>query len=450
MTKMKRFATFLYCVTLLTISHAATPMDSLISMFKTSATLKAKTASASEVVLTPDTIKDSPVSTTYPLRFPITTDSSIETDLMELNFDAANETVKRLTIATKHKREGTDWLNDVSKLIYKGEAGLRGVDNIVVVDSVVVDKANFLAAYPSNPELGMLTLSEKGDVVQYQTQLNGMVLRPQQTDTTGTGTLHLVRYYLENGKLAESTLVEGVRVDGDLNYPFLMPDGQTLYFAARSTDGYGNYDLYATRYDSEGQRFYQAENMGFPYNSYANDYMLVIDEVAQLGWFASDRYQPADKVCVYTFIPNTSRHTIDYEAMSLDDVKAAARLRPWSTLPLSDEQKKEQAMAQTRVHKLASQSKATANREFEFVLNDNKTCYQLDEFASEEARRLCQEWIQKSKNLTALNEQLQKLRETPPFNTQQIFHLEDRIPELQEEIHTLGKKIRAEEHCDAQ
>ena len=53
--------------------------------------------------------------------------------------------------------------------------------------------------------------------------------------------------------------------------------------------------------------------MGFPFNSYANDYMLVIDETCNVGWFASDRYQPEGKVCIYTFIPNESRNPYDYE-----------------------------------------------------------------------------------------------------------------------------------------
>ena len=156
-----------------------------------------------------------------------------------------------------------------------------------------------------------------------------MVLRPEsESDSTH---LHLTRYYLESvgasqfssdespvsSRLTEGEPVEGLGIEGDINYPFLMPDGQTFYFSARTDDGYGNYDLYATRYDSDSKRFYQAENMGFPYNSYANDYMLVIDESAHLGWFASDRYQPDGKVCIYTFIPNESRQTIDYETTDL-------------------------------------------------------------------------------------------------------------------------------------
>jgi hypothetical protein len=191
------------------------------------------------------------------------------------------------------------------------------------VDSVVVDKTDFLRAYPLSEDLGTLILSKRGDIVQYQTQLNGMVLQPEGTDSTD---LQIVRYYQEEGHLTEGTIIEGLGIDGDINYPFLMPDGQTFYFAARSENGYGNYDLYATRYDSDSKRFYQAENMGFPYNSYANDYMLVIDETVNLGWFASDRYQPAGKVCIYVFIPNTTRKIYASENYSEEKMRSLARI----------------------------------------------------------------------------------------------------------------------------
>ena len=224
-----------------------------------------------------------------------------------------------------------------------------------------------------------------------------------------------------------------------------MPDGQTFYFAARSTEGYGNYDLYVTRFDSDSQRFYHAENMGFPFNSYANDYMLVIDENAHLGWFASDRYQPADKVCIYTFIPNPSRQTIDYETTDLEEVRVHASLHPLANMPLRDEQQQAIASAKKRMKQLATSAISPRIPDFEFILNDTKTCYRLDDFTSAEAQKLCSEWLQKSKNLTSLNEQLQQLRDASPSATQQVLNLETRIVELQTEVHTLAKQVRATE-----
>ena len=51
-----------------------------------------------------------------------------------------------------------------------------------------------------------------------------------------------------------------------------------------------------------------------PFNSPANDYMYAIDEFNNIGWFASDRYQPDNKVCIYVFVPNSSKEVYNYES----------------------------------------------------------------------------------------------------------------------------------------
>ena len=390
-----------------------------------------------------DTIPPS-LPPTYPYLTPISTVEELNADVMSLKFSKADANAKKLITAAKRKKQSTAEYDKVVALCRKGENGLRGVDRVIIVDSVVVDKKDFLKAYPIAADMGSLPLSEKGDIVQYQTQLNGMVLYPvHATDSTD---LQIMRYYLENDRLTEGEAIEGLGIEGDINYPFLMPDGQTFYFAARCDEGYGNYDLYATRYDSDSKQFYQAENMGFPYNSYANDYMLVIDEAANLGWFASDRYQPHGKVCIYTFIPNESRQTIDYESTDLSELQNLASLQSISAIPLTDEQKQAKAQAKKRLSTVNSQlSTVNSHKDFEFVLNDQRICYTLDDFKTPEAKQLCSEWVQKTKNYTALNNQLQEMRETAPTNRQPILNLEARIKELQSEMHHIEKEIRKAE-----
>lgn len=38
---------------------------------------------------------------------------------------------------------------------------------------------------------------------------------------------------------------------GNVNYPFLMSDGITLYYASDGEGSLGGYDIFVTRYDSE-------------------------------------------------------------------------------------------------------------------------------------------------------------------------------------------------------
>ena len=104
-------------------------------------------------------------------------------------------------------------------------------------------------------------------------------------------------------------------LDGDdaQNYPFMLSDGITLYYAAVGVESFGGYDIFVTRYDMDEKKFLYPENLGMPFNSPANDYMLAIDEFNQLRWFFSDRNQTENKVCIYIFIKNDIRK--EYEIL---------------------------------------------------------------------------------------------------------------------------------------
>ena len=73
----------------------------------------------------------------------------------------------------------------------------------------------------------------------------------------------------------DSTLAEGA----DSAFPFLMPDGVTLYFANNGGNSLGGYDIFMTRRsdDADGRSYMQPQNIGMPYNSPYDDYMLAID-----------------------------------------------------------------------------------------------------------------------------------------------------------------------------
>lgn len=383
----------------------------------------------------------------YPIVKATCYDKEMSKDIQGMHYASAKAVANKLISTAKRKKESTAQYEEIIDICDKGENGLRGTDQVIIVDSIVLDKSAFLSAYPLSEDLGKLTLSENGETVEYSTQLNGMVFRPETIVTDdGSSSLQIMRHFVEDGAYTESTLMEGLGIEGDVNYPFLLPDGQKFYFAARTDDGYGNYDLYVTRYDSDSKRFYRAENMGFPYNSYANDYMLALDEEHNIGWFASDRYQPAGKVCVYTFIPNQSRHTIDFENTPLSVVQTKASLhslKALSALYTSEEK----ALQQEAINTLASLSqskKSSVKGDFLFILNDEKDITSLSQFSNEEAKKLCAEWLQKSKNLATLNEQLEEIRLSSSANKERdkVINLEKRIQELHKEVHSIEKRIR--------
>ena len=367
-----------------------------------------------------------------------------EYDIMisEMKFTEASEKLKKAITQAKRRRKDVSVMESQLERSNRGMQALRGTDRLLVIDTVVVDKKSFLQAYNIADDLGKVTMSEDGTYTEFLTQRGNILYSVDNVN----GRLQLCTYYMENGKRTEKSLVEGLGVSGDMNYPFLMPDGSTLYFAARAFDGLGNYDLYVTRYDYEDNRYYKAESLGFPYNSYANDYMMVINEEKNLGWFASDRYQPADKVCIYIFIPNSSRHPYDYENEDKNKVITAAKLRPITgTWTKANAAERQQAL-QTLDNMKKSSRKQRAY-DFTLVINDQKTYHYYSDFRSAAARKQCELWQNKLAQLEDLSKNLEKQRATYHRNhnayvKSQVLQLEQQYEQLLHETSEAEKQTR--------
>ena len=94
--------------------------------------------------------------------------------------------------------------------------------------------------------------------------------------------------------LGESLLSIGTEI-----FPMLSPDGQTLYFASDGLFGVGGFDLYMSRWDADAGRWGAPVNMGFPFNSPSDDFLLCDTQDGKYTLFASNRECAADSVYVY-------------------------------------------------------------------------------------------------------------------------------------------------------
>ena len=82
-------------------------------------------------------------------------------------------------------------------------------------------------------------------------------------------------------------------------YPMISKDGKHLYFASQGLYGVGGYDLYVSEWDEAANDWSVPVNMGFPYSSPANDFLLVNTDDGSYTIFASDRECGKDSVWVY-------------------------------------------------------------------------------------------------------------------------------------------------------
>ena len=198
---------------------------------------------------------------------------------------------------------------------------LASTQQIVFIDSAVVDFSDFMKHIPLTPECGSIEQA-KGNSGRFTNELGDTRYEATcQNDTVS-------RLYTSSLIANEWTAPTALHDFNGLStaFPFMMPDGVTLYFAQKGERSIGGYDIFVTRYDADKAAFLRPENIGMPFSSEANDYFFAIDEFAQLGYFVTDRRQPEGKVCVYTFIPNDTRSVYPTDAYPEPQLRSLAAI----------------------------------------------------------------------------------------------------------------------------
>lgn len=108
---------------------------------------------------------------------------------------------------------------------------------------------------------------------------------------------------LENGKYSEPKNL-GTKVNSYSRemFPFLSTDN-TLYFASNRPNGFGGFDIYKSKMNSEGS-FLKAEKLPKPINSNKDDFSFIIDAENKAGYFSSKRLKGKGDDDVYYFAIN--------------------------------------------------------------------------------------------------------------------------------------------------
>ncbi len=357
-----------------------------------------------------------------------------------------------ITRLTK-KRKPTEDLEVLLELAEKREAIMQATEKVVFIDSLIVSKKDLLGNIKISSECGsILSYSDyfkKKDntgCTVFKSQLGNQVFFAHPTKNN---TIKLYSSTLIGNKWTEAEPLRGLdETDSLQNYPFMLTDGATLYFAADNPEGLGGYDIYMTRYDADEKTFLTPENMGMPFNSPANDYLYAIDEYNNLGWFVTDRNQEEGNVCIYTFIPNTKRSIYNEEEIGTEKLARFARItsirETWT-----DAETVKQALARLEQTRKGNASEQKAP-EFFFVLNDQKTCTHLTDFKVKEAQQQVQSWAVNQKNLEKSEAELTQLRNQYASASAaqkeqyapQIRLLENKVEELFSIMKTQEKTIR--------
>jgi hypothetical protein len=333
----------------------------------------------------------------------------------------------------------------------------EATQQIIFIDSVVVAKDDILSIIRLNPESGKLDTFDQffrseGHTDSY-VYLNEMGNKCYFSDENANGQMQLYTLDKLGEEWSEPLALKGINEGiSEANYPFMMTDGTTFYFAAKGKESIGGYDIFVTRSDSENGQFLRPENIGMPFNSEANDYLYVIDELSNIGYFVTDRRQPAGKVCVYIFIPPTSRHIYNSDAYSDEQLRGFADIsRIANTWGKGTERKQalERLKAISKTNP-TQQLKSAVN----FIVNDRVTYTDISQFQAPDSPDLYRELQSTKKQLKDIEQLLEKSRnfyakakpEDKRVLRTEILDAERQFVRLTADVKTLEKRIRQSEN----
>lgn len=328
-------------------------------------------------------------------------------------FDRAEELLQpakvrkgRRTVSEPMTEEGTEMLDCVSR----ARNFMERVERIEILDSVTVPLEGFFKAYKLPQSAGTLSdgseLPVPNDNVEYVfTNEGGDYQIWSEPDSVGRMTL------MESSRLTDGTwstpqaLPELNIDDRDAIYPFMMADGFTLYYTLDDPEGIGAYDIMVVTRDQTDGSFMQPQNLGMPYNSPADDYLLAIDEQNGVGWFATSRTETEDNdmVTIYLYKVNDLRRNYDPDDENLADL---ALLRDWR------QTQDPEADYSELIATVQAIDPSVRKRPAEFHLPmDGGVIYEhFDDFNSNGAATLMKKYLSQKNKLEKLEDQLENMR----------------------------------------
>lgn len=330
---------------------------------------------------------------------------------------------------------------------------VRNTSRICFIDSFLISKDELFSTYIIGESTGSFFPADEF----FDDDTEGEVFLPETEQSvlysrrTASGRFQLFTKFKSFDRWTDETPVNGLDTDGDLRYPFLQNDGITIYYAATGSESMGGLDIFVSRYNTATSRYLKPENIGMPFNSAANDYLYVIDEANNLGWFATDRRQPADTVCVYVFIPSERTQKFNYENDDIHAIHRAARL---TSIEETQTDLAAVRAARQRLTLLRYQLAEKAEQgSFTYIIDDFTTYHDADDFKCPDAARMFQEWTelkrQYESDLAKLNGRRDEYADASPMEkqrmTSQLLELEEKVLQTEQRVIRMENEIRTTE-----
>lgn len=328
---------------------------------------------------------------------------------MDYNF---SEALRLLTNAHKKIRKGDTTsplrIDQLKEQIQMAQSFMERVEQIEILDSISVPKEDFFKSYRLPASAGHLRGGNNSrvgnDQVQYYfTNEKGNYNLWAAPDTTGYMVIREQSKLIDGNWSEPATLTSLCEEDADVMWPFMMSDGVTIYYASDGEDSMGGLDIMVATRDAADGDFLQPQNLGMPYNSPFDDYLLAIDELNGVGWWATDRNQIPDSITIYLYKVNDLRRNYSPDQENLVD---RARLVNWKSTQSVDA---DFSKLLTTIYNI-DPAKSEKPYDFTLPMDKGKIYHYFSDFKNKAAVPLMKKYLADKINFDIAEANLTKLR----------------------------------------
>lgn len=230
---------------------------------------------------------------------------------LNYNFGKAVKYYSRFKTKASNDQKEKFQLDRQIEMCKNGNQLLSKLNEVQVINREVVSEENFFRLYELEGIDGKLIAKPEEFKSKYDLKVNEKSVIYLPTDAKEV-------YYSSYGKKAESgrdiyksiklgsggwsegvSIGETINTPFDENYPFIHPDGKTLYFSSKGHNSMGGYDLFKSEFDVTSGQWGTPENLDFAFCSTDDDLLFVTDEYKITAYFASNRTNAKGEFTVY-------------------------------------------------------------------------------------------------------------------------------------------------------
>ena len=344
-------------------------------------------------------------------------------------------------------------IEDAHKTIDECQSAIKLINkyfNIEVLKKDTVNKINILNHINLSKDAGEIMLShnffvsgvERNQFI-FRTERGNEVLFPN-LENDSTWNLYRIVKFLDSWNEPEPL---GVPINSDCDelFPFLSIDGVTLYFSSNRPGGMGGFDIYQSYYDHDTGTFSEPANLGPPFNSPYDDFLLVTDEYSEKAWFVTNRGAENDEVIVVEIVWN--------DKVIKNNTENINQLLQLASLPMSEKSSMKKSDNQSKNNDHPQQK---SEKSINFMVNDTLIYKNIEQFWSEDALKAYKagnnaEW-EKEKLLIQLDKKRKEYSQSYDKNEQnklynEILTFERKTYGLEEEIsknYIIARRIELE------